>query len=149
MYPSDNETQLWVTINLAQRTVFRAIDAALKAKGLPPLLWYDVLWSMERASRDGVRPFELEKLLLHEQSNLSRLFRRMTEMGLTEASVCPQDRRGRIFRITKKGREVRKKMWAIYGPLMHHHMVKVGDDGKLGNLVETLKPLRGIQLLSS
>ena len=37
MYPTEEETALWVAMNLAQRSVYRAMDAALKARGLPPL----------------------------------------------------------------------------------------------------------------
>ncbi|MGI9510565.1 MAG: MarR family winged helix-turn-helix transcriptional regulator, partial [Geminicoccaceae bacterium] len=85
-YPTAEETALWVAFNRAQRSIYRSMDSALKAAGLPPLRWYDVLWSLERSKEKGVRPFELEKLLIFEQSNLSRLLRRMIDAGLVEES---------------------------------------------------------------
>lgn len=121
-YPTAEEADIWVALNRAQRSIYRSMDLALKAEGLPPLRWYDVLWSLERAEGEGVRPFELEKHLIFEQSNLSRLLRRMIDAELVEESVCRDDRRGKLLGITPKGCRIRKRMWKIYGPLIHTHM---------------------------
>ena len=141
MYPTEEETALWVALNLAQRSVYGAMDAALKARGLPPLRWYDVLWAIERAGDGGVRPFEMERSLLFEQSNLSRLLRRMTGEGLVEESVFEDDRRGKLLRITKKGRQVRKAMWQVYGPLIHAHMGEISGEGDLEEMALALSSL--------
>jgi len=141
MYPTEEETALWVALNLAQRSVYGAMDAALKARGLPPLRWYDVLWAIERAGDGGVRPFEMERSLLFEQSNLSRLLHRMTGEGLVEESVFEGDRRGKLLRITKKGRHVRKAMWQVYGPLIHAHMRGLADEGDLEEMALALSSL--------
>jgi len=145
MYPAEEETALWVALNLAQRSTYGAMDAALKAKGLPPLRWYDVLWAIERASGEGLRPFEMEKSLLFEQSNLSRLLRRMTGEGLVEESVFQDDRRGKVLRITQKGRQVREQMWKIYGPLIHKHMCRLSNGYDLEDIALALNSLIGRQ----
>ena len=119
------------------------MDSALKAKGLPPLRWYDVLWSLERAKDKGVRPFELEKLLIFEQSNLSRLLRRMIEAGLVEESTFQDDRRGKVLVLTSKGRQRRRQMWKIYGPLIHEHMSGVSKRHDLADIASALKSLLG------
>lgn len=121
-YPTEDETALYVALNRAQRSVYVAVDKAFKENRLPPLRWYDVLWSIERAGEGGLRPFELEASTIFEQSNLSRALRRMTGQGLIEVSVCPNDRRGKVLHMTAKGLRVRKSMWKIYGPLIHAHM---------------------------
>lgn len=131
MYPTENETRLWVAINLSQRSIYRKMDAALKEKRLPPLRWYDVLWDLERAGEKGKRPFELEQSLLFEQSNLSRLLRRMTNESLLEERQFSRDRRGKILRVTEKGRVVRKNMWKIYGPLIHEYMSQIESESEL------------------
>ena len=141
MYPTEEETALWVALNLAQRSVYGAMDAALKARGLPPLRWYDVLWAIERAGDGGLRPFEMERSLLFEQSNLSRLLHRMTGEGLVEESVFEDDRRGKLLRITKKGRQVRKAMWQVYGPLIHEHMCGISGEGDLEDMALVLSSL--------
>jgi len=141
MYPTTEETALWVALNLAQRSVYGAMDSALKAVGLPRLRWYDVLWAIERADAKGLRPFEIEESLLFEQSNLSRLLRRMTGEGLVEESVFQDDRRGRVLRITAKGRHVRKQMWKIYGPMIHLNMSKLSKSYEPAKITLALESL--------
>ena len=53
------------------------VEAAVKAKGYPPLAWYDVLLELSREGGRRLRPVELEKELLVAQYNLSRLLDRM------------------------------------------------------------------------
>ncbi len=141
MYPTKEETALWVALNLAQRSVYSTMDSALRAEGLPRLRWYDVLWAIERAGAKGLRPFEVEKSLLFEQSNLSRLLRRMIGEGLVEESVFQDDRRGRVLRITGKGRQVRAQMWKIYGPMIHKNMSKVSKSYGRTKITSALESL--------
>ncbi len=141
VYPTEEETALYVALNRAQRSIYVAIDRTLKVKRLPPLRWYDVLWAIERAGDGGLRPFELEKSTIFEQSNLSRALRRMTGEGLIEVSVCPNDRRGKVLRITGKGRRVREAMWKIYGPLIHEHMSGLSEEHDPGETAAALTSL--------
>lgn len=134
---------MWMALNLAQRSVYRTMDSALKAKGLPPLRWYDVLWAIERADDRGLRPFELEKLLIFDQSNLSRLIRRLIDENLAQESVFETDKRGKVLKITSKGRSVRKQMWKIYGPLIHRHMSQISQEHDADKLVIALNQLIG------
>ncbi len=130
-----------MALNRAQDSLYSAMDSVLKAEGLPRLRWYDALWAIECAGGPGLRPFELEKGLIFEQSNLSRLLRRMIQDGLVEESVFESDRRGRLLRITKKGRRVRKKMWTIYGPMIHAHMNKLSKSHDLAKITSALTAL--------
>ncbi len=138
MNPTPDETELWVALNLSQRAIYRAMDSALKAEGLPPLRWYDVLWELERTKSNGLRPFEIEQKLIFEQSNLSRLLQRLACEGMVEEFSFPGDGRGKVLKITVKGRETRKRMWKIYGPLIHKHMCKIADQGDLAITVSAL-----------
>ena len=141
MNPTKNETALWLALNLAQRSVYRTMDSALKAKGLPPLRWYDVLWAIERADDRGLRPFELEKLLIFDQSNLSRLISRLIDEYLAQETVFETDKRGKVLKITSKGRCVRKQMWKIYGPLIHQHMSLISEEHDPDKLATALNLL--------
>ena len=124
MYPSKKDTKLWVAMNFALRAISRDMESALKAEGLPGLRWYDVLWALEGA-KDGLRPFELEKKLLFEQSNVSHMLRKILSEGLVEIVAHEDDGRGKVVRITNAGRDVRKEMWRVYGPLIHKHFSKI------------------------
>lgn len=128
-FPSEQETNLWVMLSLAYRKIYRRMDLELKAAGLPTLRWYDILWSLERNQGSGLRAIELKSMLIFEQSNLSRLLSRLIAEGLVEETVFAQDRRGKVLRITARGRVVRQKMWAIYGPLIHRHMRVISEPG--------------------
>lgn len=141
MNPTEEETKLWLALNLTQRTIYRAMDSALKAKGLPPLRWYDVLWELERTKSNGLRPFEIEQKLIFEQSNLSRLLRRLVGEGLVEEFEFPGDGRGKVLQITAQGRRVRKQMWKVYGPLIHKHICRIPDRDDLANVATALNSL--------
>lgn len=135
-----NKTGVWVALNLAYRSVHRDMEKALKDAGLPPLRWYDVLWELEN-SEEGLRPIELEKELLFEQSNLSRMLRRIVDEGLVEERAFEADGRGKLLRITPKGRRVREQMWQIYGSQIELHFGEIGARADAGKLVESLKSL--------
>ena len=119
--PTPRETEIWVAMNRTTRVIQAEISAALKAVGFPPLKWYDFLWSLERHG-GRLRPFELAEDIIFEQSNLSHLSKRLVSENLIEMIDCEGDRRGKIFQITDKGIELRKRMWEIYGPLLHEKM---------------------------
>lgn len=140
MYPNKNITDLWITINRVQRGIYRSIDTKLKQQGLPALRWYDVLWELER-SKHGLRPFELENKLIFEQSNLSRLLKRIIGDGLAQEVVSENDKRGKVIQITAEGIEVRKKMWCIYGPLIQKHMGEMIKSPKISEFTEALNSL--------
>ena len=146
MLPTRDETALWIALNQIQRLVYRTIDSKLKAKGLPPLRWYDVLWAIEMAGDCGSRAYEMKKNLLFDQSNLSRLLRRIVDAGLVEETTFEGDRRGKVLRITDKGKSIRNQMWQVYGPAIHHYMSRaaaVGDVQTTTELLRRIYPLEG------
>lgn len=81
---------------------------------MPTLAWYDVLLELERSRDNALRPFELERAMLLEQYNLSRLLSRMESAGFIERQTCDDDGRGQIVSITNEGRKQRRKMWPVY-----------------------------------
>jgi DNA-binding MarR family transcriptional regulator len=62
-----------------------------------------------------LRPFQLIERTLFAQYNISRLLARLEADGLVEKLRVADDGRGRTVRITGKGRETRRRMWAVYG----------------------------------
>ena len=112
--PADATVRAWVRLTRAQQRAQGEIEAALKQAGLPPLAWYDVLLETERAGKDGLRPFELERAMLLAQYNLSRLVDRMAAAGLVERRPCEDDGRGHRVAVTDAGRAMRRRMWPVY-----------------------------------
>jgi DNA-binding MarR family transcriptional regulator len=113
--PSETVVRAWARLIKAQRQALAAVEKALSAAKLPPLAWYDVLLELERAG-GKLRPFELERAMLLAQYNLSRLVDRLEKAGYVERRACANDRRGQVIVITKVGRDMRQRMWSIYGP---------------------------------
>jgi len=112
--PSQTVERAWARLIKAQRAALGGVEAALKAAELPPLSWYDALLELERAGTPGLRPFELERAMLLEQYNLSRLIDRMEKAGYLERQVCAEDGRGQIVAITTAGKAMRRRMWPVY-----------------------------------
>ncbi|MDY6828824.1 MAG: helix-turn-helix domain-containing protein [Pseudomonadota bacterium] len=100
------------------RTLLEAVETALKSAGHPPLAWYDALLELEKASPEGLRPFELKERLLLPQYGTSRLLDRMVKAGLVERQDCEGDGRGQIVSISEQGRSIRRAMWPVYASVL-------------------------------
>lgn len=140
MQPDIKVTQLWIAMNLSTRKIYRSIDTTMKKEGLPSLKWYDVLWELER-NEQGLRPHELTERLLFEQSNLSKLLKRIHQEGLIKEVTLKDDRRGKVIQITQSGRNIRRKMWKIYGTLIHEHIGEFVNEEQCEKATGTLMSL--------
>ena len=112
--PSKTTILAWARLMKAQRMALAGVERALKQAAMPPLAWYDALLELERAGEAGLRPFELERDMLLEQYNLSRLIDRMEKAGYVARRACADDRRGQLIVICPAGRDMRQNMWPAY-----------------------------------
>ena len=119
---SDAAILAWVTLNRAQRHTVDRVEADLKAAGLPPLAWYDVLLELWREPEGRLRQSEIERATLFAQYNVSRLVDRLIEAGLVRREACPDDARVRWVVITEAGRALRPRMWAVYAAAVEPHL---------------------------
>lgn len=107
-------TSVWPLFLTAHAVLLSKIEARLSKAGLPPLIWYDVLWALERAPDYRLRMSELAEMTVLSRSNLTRLVDRLESAGLVERARAEADRRGAFAVVTRKGTEMRRKMWPIY-----------------------------------
>jgi DNA-binding MarR family transcriptional regulator len=141
--PSDAVTKAWARLIRARETVVAAVERDLKAAGLPPLGWYDVLLELTRARNGRLRPFEIEKETLLAQYNLSRLLDRLEREGLIAREPCADDRRGQWVVITDEGRALQARTWKVYARAIQNHVGDRLDDkaaAQLANLLGRLLP---------
>lgn len=136
--PSEAVTRAWVRLMRARDAVLGAIERDLKAAGLPPLAWYDVLWELTRAEGGRLRPFEIERATLLAQYNLSRLLDRLEKEGLVAREPCADDARGQWVVITEKGRAMQARIWKIYARAIEKHVGDRLDDKSAAALAELL-----------
>ena len=113
--PSQTTVRAWTQLLQAHKVASSDVEGRLKAAGLPPLAWYDVLLELDRVGEHGLRPFELERVLLLPQYGLSRLLDRIAAAGHLERRPCPSDGRGQTLVITESGKDLRRRMWPVYG----------------------------------
>lgn len=112
--PSKAVISAWTGLVRAHAGAMGIVEDALKTAGLPALAWYDVLLELDRAGEEGLRPYELERLLLLPQYGLSRLVDRIEAKGYLARQPCDTDGRGQVIAITRAGRDLRRRMWPVY-----------------------------------
>jgi DNA-binding MarR family transcriptional regulator len=127
--PNEIVVRAWARLLKAQRTALDSVEQALRTADLPPLAWYDALLELDRAGTRGLRPFELERHLLLEQYNLSRLIDRIAKAGYVDRRACEDDGRGQIIFITAAGKGLRRRMWSVYGAAIQS---AIGDNLSAG-----------------
>jgi DNA-binding MarR family transcriptional regulator len=105
----------WAALLTARALVVDAVEVRLAEASLPELAWYDVLWALERAGGARLRMHELAAQTVITRSNLTRLVDRLEAAGLVARERDAEDRRGAFAVLTPAGRELRGRMWKVYG----------------------------------
>lgn len=117
--PGRKAVTAWARLLRVQSQMLGEVHAALKAAGLPPLAWYDVLLELYRARDGGLRQYQIGERTLLPKYNLSRLIDRLERDGLVDRLACPEDGRGNLVCITARGTGLLERMWPVYGAVIH------------------------------
>jgi DNA-binding MarR family transcriptional regulator len=139
----DKVLHVWVRLIRAHDKIVHKVEAAVKAKGLPPVAWYDILLELSREGGRKLRPVELEKELLVAQYNLSRLLDRMEAAGLVERIACPGDGRGQMIQLTAEGRAMQKRVWPLYRDAVLENLGPNLSERELEQLAKLLGAIGG------
>lgn len=110
------KTSAWAALLTARALVVEAIEKLLADAELPELAWYDVLWALEQAPAGRLRMHELAAQTVITRSNMTRLVDRLEAAGLVSRQRDPEDRRGAFAQLTPAGKQMRARMWKVYGP---------------------------------
>ncbi len=116
-------------------------EAKLAQAELPPLEWYDVLFTLKEASEQRLRLSELAEKVLLSRSNLSHLVDRLEKAGLLRRESCPSDRRGTFAVLTKEGLAMQERMWAVYAESITETFASYLDDDEVKTLQQILNRL--------
>lgn len=139
--PSDMTITAWARLLKAQAKALDAVETDLKAKGHPPLAWYDVLLELKREENGTLRPLELEKRLLLKQHNVSRLIDRMEQKNLLKRLPFAGDGRGQLVAITEQGLDLLRRMWPAYRASIQDHVGSKLNEPELAKLAALLQRL--------
>lgn len=107
--------RLWRFFLTAHTRLLEQMEADLSEADLPPMDWYDVLYTLKEAPNYRLRLSELAEKVLLSRSNLTRLVDRLERAGLIRRESCPSDRRGTYAVLTEAGLAMQQKMWQTYG----------------------------------
>jgi DNA-binding MarR family transcriptional regulator len=116
-------------------------QAKLAQAGLPPLEWYDVLFTLKEASAYRLRLSELAEKVLLSRSNLSHLVDRLQKAGLLRRESCPSDRRGTFAVLTEEGLAMQERMWAVYAESITETFASQLEDEEVKALQHVLNRL--------
>jgi DNA-binding MarR family transcriptional regulator len=131
----------WARLIRAQQVLLERVEADLKAAGLPPLAWYDILLELNRDEGGQLRQFEIGDRVLLSKYNLSRLLDRLEQEKLVRRLTCKEDRRGANVSITAQGRALLKKMWPIYERGIEEYFARHLSDQETAQLAELMARL--------
>lgn len=135
----DLRNSVWRLFLIAHVKLLDRIEAKLSQAELPPLEWYDVLFTLKEAPDYRLRLSELADQVLLSRSNLTRLLDRLEKAGLLCRQPCPSDRRGTFAVLTEAGLAMQKKMWTVYAEGIAEYFASYVDDEEVKVLQKVLK----------
>ena len=132
----------WRGVLNAHTAVVGRVEAALAAADLPPLTWYDVLWTLRRAPRRRLRLSDLAAGLTLSRGGLTKLVDRLEDDGLLRRERAEEDGRGLYAVLTPAGARMLRAMWPVYAAALGETFVAAIDDDEARVIAEALnRPL--------
>jgi DNA-binding MarR family transcriptional regulator len=113
--------EAWANVFVAHRRVTREAEKRLHDAGLPPLGWYDVMYTLYQCDEGRMKQTALAARVQVSPSGLSRLVDRMVAKGVIERREVPGDRRAAELVVTDEGIELMREIWAVYGAVLAEH----------------------------
>jgi DNA-binding MarR family transcriptional regulator len=114
--PKDIETDVdphreaWIAIAQTHAAVTGRLQEALTAAELPPLPWFEVLATLDRASEQRLKMGDLAEALVITRGGLTKLVDRLIKAGLLERTFCETDRRVSYATLLPAGVELLEEM---------------------------------------
>lgn len=104
----------WMKLVRTQQILLENMEDDLKKSDLPPVGWYDVLFTLDEQSSGKLRISDIGSEVNLSKSNITRLIDRMEKKELVVREPCEEDGRGAYAKITKSGKAMKRKMWKVY-----------------------------------
>lgn len=106
----DPHREAWIAIVQAHAAVSGRLQEALTAAELPPLAWFEVLATLDRAPEQRLRMGELAEALVITRGGLTKLVDRLIKAGLLDRALCETDRRVSYATLLPAGVELLEEM---------------------------------------
>jgi len=89
----DPHREAWIAIAQTHAAITGRLQEALTAAELPPLPWFEVLATLDRAPDQRLKMGDLAEALVITRGGLTKLVDRLIKAGLLERTFCETDRR--------------------------------------------------------
>lgn len=99
----------WEALFTAQSQLIREFGRSEMWKALA-MREYDVLYTLRKGPKTGLRLRELNEGVLLSQPSLSRMVDRLIERGLVAREAAPEDGRGVLISLTAAGLQLQKQV---------------------------------------
>jgi len=109
----DPHREAWISLTQTHAAVTGRLQEALTAAELPPLPWFEVLATLDRASEQRLKMGELAEALVITRGGLTKLVDRLIKAGLLERAFCETDRRVSYATLLPAGVELLEEMRPI------------------------------------
>lgn len=109
----DPHREAWIAITQTHAAVTGRLQEALTAAELPPLPWFEVLATLDRAPEQRLKMGELAEALVITRGGLTKLVDRLIKAGLLERTFCETDRRVSYATLLPAGVELLEEMRPI------------------------------------
>ncbi len=136
---ADTDLAAWKGLLTAHARVTRRIEGDLAAAGLPPLGWYDVLWSLHEAPNRRLRMRDLADAVLLTRTGMTRLVDRIEQAGLLRRAPVAGDRRGAYAVLTDEGVDMLRSMWPVYADGINRYFASALEPGTARRLALALE----------
>ncbi|MGN6664839.1 MAG: MarR family winged helix-turn-helix transcriptional regulator [Solirubrobacterales bacterium] len=106
----DAHREAWLAMTRTHAAVSGRLQEALTAAGLPPLPWFEVLATLDRAPEQRMKMGDLAEALVITRGGLTKLVDRLIKAGLLERTFCATDRRVSYATLLPAGAELLGEM---------------------------------------
>ncbi len=105
-----NALRAWLDLLTASNAIKKSIDATLRTEFGVSISRFDVLSALDRAEGDGLRAGDLSQRLMVTEGNTTQVTAPLIRDGLVKRTPSREDGRVALFRLTRKGEKLFKKM---------------------------------------
>jgi DNA-binding MarR family transcriptional regulator len=109
----DPHREAWISLTQTHAAVTGRLQEALVAAELPPLPWFEVLATLDRAPEQRLKMGELAEALVITRGGLTKLVDRLIKAGLLERAFCETDRRVSYATLLPAGVDLLEEMRPI------------------------------------
>src|SRR6476659_5288927 len=139
----DPHREAWIAITQTHAAVTGRLQEVLTAAELPPLAWFEVLATLDRAPEQRLKMGDLAEALVITRGGLTKLVDRLIKAGLLERTFCETDRRVSYATLMPAGVELLAEMRPVVRGELAATFTANLSVAEAEGLRETMERIRG------